>query len=367
MKNLIFLMLAGLLLLSTGCGSSEAQTSTPEASGQEVKQTIDAFGIVKSNDVKDIIIDFPAMVEGVSIKDGQKVEKGDVLFTLNYNEYKNQISAKEIELNSTKLEMQNSKLELDKLKRDLAELQWYLNNGSHPDLSKLSNDLTSAKKQYEDSLEELKSKEDLFKSGSISEFELESFKRSVDANKKAVNDINAAIERARYSLKKETSQLKLLVDQKSSSSGTNGTNIYEEKILALENTIKIMKDKINKSYIIENNVVCDMDNAIAYDLGYVKGESTNPAKKLLSLMSFDSMIIESTIPEEFIKDVKQGSQVTIIPQADKSRKYTGKVTYMANKAIQRNGETTVLIQVSIDDNDGFLLPNFNADLEISMD
>ena len=84
-------------------------------------------------------------------------------------------------------------------------------------------------------------------------------------------------------------------------------------------------------------------------------------------MKLNSLLVESNVPEEFIKDVKIGSMVTIIPQADKSKEYSGKVTYISNNAEDKNGETTVLVEISIDNNDGFLMPNFNVNLEIKIE
>lgn len=367
MRKLAVFLITGALLLGVGCSAGDTKTSAPSATPIVIEQTIDAFGIVKSNDVKDILIDFPASIEEIHIKDGQKIKKGDSLFTLNFDEYSNQIGSKVIELDTTKLEYQNTRLELEKLKTDLTNLQRDLANQSHPDLRRLLNDLRNAEKIYNDSVEELKSKEALFKSGSLSQFDLDSFDKNVDANKKAVDDAKSAIEITRYNISKEINQLKLAYDQKAASIvGSGSTNIYDQKISALESSIQLMNDKINKSYMSKNSIVSDMENAIVYDLGYVKGEALTPAKKLLSLMSLNSIIVEASIPEEFIRDVKIGSEVVIIPQADKSKKYTGKITYIANKAVQRNGETTVLVQASIENNDGFLLPDFNVNLEISM-
>ena len=374
MKKILVIVVTSALLLSAGCSGKETPANTAPVESPQEDQTIDTFGIVKSNDVKDILISFPAIVEKVHVKEGQTVKKGDVLFTLNYDEFSNQIKSKNIELETTKHEYKNDSaeknnitLELDKLNKDLARVKGYLEKKSDPDLSKLLNDLKNAEKVYKDSLEELKSKESLLKSGSISQTDYDSFKKSVDSDQKSVYDIKSSIEKATLDLQKEIDQLKFQISQKSSSlSGSDKSGIYQGKISTLENEIALLNSKLNKSYINENNIISDVDNGIVYNLGYVKGEAVDSNKKLLSIMDTNSIIVESNVPEEFIKDVKTGSTVTIIPQADKSKKYTGKITYIANKAIQQNGETTVLVQTSIDNNDGFLLPDFNVDLEISM-
>lgn len=359
MKKIFVIGLAAVMLLSSGCSESKVQTEASTVEAVQKEQTIDAFGTVKTNDVKDIYLDFPALIEKVSVKEGDKVKNGDVLLTINYEEYKSEIRSKEIELSSVELGVQKSKLELEKLKKDLQELKDYLKTDSHPDLKKLLSDLDNGKSTYEDSLQDLQNKQELYKINAISQDELRGYQRKVQENEKALAGIEASIEKTKYSLKKEMENLELSVKQKTLDMGSS-----EDKKKELENSIKLMKDKISKSCIKGNDIVSDMENAIVYNLGYVKGETANNSKKLLSLMDLKAILVESNVPEEFIKDVKLGSAVTIIPQADKSKKYSGKVTYISNRAENKNGETTVSIEVSIDNNDGFLMPDFNVDLEI---
>ena len=79
---------------------------------------------------------------------------------------------------------------------------------------------------------------------------------------------------------------------------------------------------------------------------------------------FSTLIIEADVSEEFIKDVKIGDNAAIISLADPSKEYKGKSTTISNMAVKKNGETIVPVEISIDNNDGFLLPNFNVDVEI---
>ncbi len=84
--------------------------------------------------------------------------------------------------------------------------------------------------------------------------------------------------------------------------------------------------------------------------------------KLFTLRNLDTQYYEARIPEEFIKDVKVGMEALVIPLADKSREYQGSIVYIGKKAQVRNGETNV--PVEIEQEDGFLIPDFNVDVEI---
>jgi multidrug resistance efflux pump len=105
---------------------------------------------------------------------------------------------------------------------------------------------------------------------------------------------------------------------------------------------------------------------MVFDIGYREGDIATPERKLLSIANLDSIIVQANVVEEFIKDVKVGAEVTIIPQADKTKTYKGKVIYISSKAILDNGVTEVPTHISIDSKDGFLLPGFNVDVKINV-
>jgi multidrug resistance efflux pump len=222
------------------------------------------------------------------------------------------------------------------------------NQSTDPDIDKLENDLNFANEQLQKASKELEAHEKLYKSGAISQYEYAELVKAVDAKRKNAEDI-------KYSLDSTMHNNEL------------GSAIQSEKAASIESEIKQMRDRINKGYISENDIVCTMENGIVYDLGYKAGDPINPEKKLLSLMNLDTLVVKANVAEEFIKDVKPGAKVEIIPVADKSRKYDGTVTAMAKKALVQNGETVIPVEISVDNKDSFLLPNFNVDVKIYME
>ena len=138
----------------------------------------------------------------------------------------------------------------------------------------------------------------------------------------------------------------------------------KEKIDALEIELKQMKDKLNKSFIKDNYIVSNKDNALIDDITYKTGDFVSTSVKALSIINLDSMVVEANIPEEFISKVKLGAEATLIPDADKSKIIKGKVTSIANNAVTNNGETTVLARITFDDNENILLPGYNVNIKI---
>jgi multidrug resistance efflux pump len=107
---------------------------------------------------------------------------------------------------------------------------------------------------------------------------------------------------------------------------------------------------------IKNGVVCQLECN--------EGDKIAPDAKIFSIVDLDNLYIEANVAEEFIKDVKVGSTVSIVPYADKTKTYKGKVTAISGCAALKNGETTVPVSISIDESNTILLPNYNVEVSI---
>lgn len=146
---------------------------------------------------------------------------------------------------------------------------------------------------------------------------------------------------------------------------SNQKNAQDMKIQGEQAELDALKAKINKSYISSSNIVCDMENAVVSEIGYKQGDIINIQQKIMALQDLSSLVIIAEVDEEFIKDIKEGSAVNIIPKYDPSFKITGKVSRIYNEAVKQNGDTFVNVEIIMDKNDGKLLPNYSVDVEIS--
>lgn len=144
----------------------------------------------------------------------------------------------------------------------------------------------------------------------------------------------------------------------------NQKDVQSLKIAAEEAELNALKEKLNKSYFNGNSIISDIDNGVVFDIGYKVGDVIGTQQTLLSLMDLKSIYINANIDEEFIKDVKEGSNVVVIPKFDSTLKLSGKVTKILNKAAKQNGETTIPVEISVENSEK-LLPNYGVDIEIS--
>ncbi|AJA49975.1 multidrug resistance efflux pump [Clostridium pasteurianum DSM 525 = ATCC 6013] len=187
-----------------------------------------------------------------------------------------------------------------------------------------------------------------------------------------MSDYNATIKGKQKALDADISAKNADVESKKDITGDNAKKAYQAKIDAGQAKIdadKIeidaLKAKLNRPYLNDSGIISNMDNAVATDITYKAGDLVSPEKAALTLKDLNSLYVEANVSEEFIKDVSVGKSVEIIPTSDPNTKMTGKVTNIANAAsLSKNGDTYIPVNISIEGNNGKLLPNYNVDVEI---
>lgn len=375
-----FVLFIGIVFLTASCNKQNEPNNRADNSVAQENNIVEAFGTVKANYIKNISIDFPAFIRKINVKDGEKAKAEDVLVELDINDFKTQIENKEHELNIEKMELevlQNSihaeKKELERLEKELATKKLEFENSTDSDIKRAINDIKNAEDLYSKALKDLDIKTQLYNEGCIARHELDEFKKYVDEKDKQVKDTVLALGSLRKLKQKELDQLQTLVEQKEAQLKGNTSNdvirvgIRKEKIALLESECKAMKDKLNKSYLKEKYIVCNIPNGLVYDIGYEEGDQIVlglQPKKVLSIMDLKSILVQADVPEEFIKEVRTGADVLIIPEADKSRQYKGKILKIYDKAVEENGETNIKVDISIENPDGLLRPGCNVDVSI---
>lgn len=338
-----------LVLIITSCGKSEETSQVEEVDLSDESKVIEAFGIVKADESKDVIIDFPSVVSDVLVKEGQHVGLNEPVLVLDLTRYQAQIQDEKIELNIAKLEEENAAASLDGLTLE----------DKTSEIEKLKNDLDFAKAHYEQAAEDFKYKENLFNEGAISQESYNQYKKSIDEAKNKMNDIEYELRIAVESNERNIEQYNITKETK-----MNQADILTQRSTQIEYNVAAMESKLNKPFIIGNQVVSEYANAAVYDIKYTAGNITDAEMKAFTIVNLDSLIVEANVPEEFIKDVKAKQTVKIVPVADRTKEYEGSVEYLSGMAFSINGETVVPVRISINAADSFLLPNYNVDVYI---
>lgn len=347
---IVFTIIFSTIIMSS-CSKGKEAPATIEVDLSKESKKIEAFGVVKADDFKDVIIDFPAVILEVLVKEGQRVGLNEPILTLELSPFESQIQDKKIELNIAMLEQQNAAKNLQGLSLDSKEL----------DINKLKNNLELLNNQYVQSVEDFNSKEVLFKEKAISQETYNLSKQYMDEAKNKVEAVEYELQMAVDYNKKNIEQF-----QFNKETEKNNTDILNQRITQIENNVTLLENKLIKPYINENQAVSEYENAVVYDIKYSPGNVTDASQKAFTIANMDGLIVESNIPEEFIKDVKVGQTVKIVPVVDRTKEYEGRVTNISQMAFTNNGETVIPIMISVNDIQSFLLPNFNVDVYIDI-
>ena len=350
-KKLAFIIiLITVGFLGSSCNNEEVPTVEEVDLTDELTE-VEAFGVVKADESKDIIIDFPAKVQDVLVEEGQKVSLNEPIITLDLQDYRNLLRDKNNELSIARLEYQRANSGLKGLTVDNVDIE----------LESLNSDMELAKKAYEKTLEDYNSNETLYSVGGIS---LEALQQS----KLALDEAQHKIEAIEYEQQLTNSRYEEELKQLNNKQGTERyqVSIQNERIKQVQNEIATLQNKVNKSFIVDGKIVSEFENGAVYDINFTPGSIVSSATKVFTIVNLNSLIIEANVVEEFIRDVKLDSSVRIVPIADRAREYTGKVINISHMAFSNNGETQIPIRISIDNLDSFLLPNYNVDIFIDV-
>ncbi|MDF2548018.1 MAG: secretion protein HlyD family [Anaerosolibacter sp.] len=337
-KEVLLLVLIGILFLGVGCAKKEEAATIDQVEAPKEREVIEAFGIIKAKDIQNIVIDFPSSVEKVHVQEGQHIQQGDILVSLDIKDHLGEVKSKAHKVNILQLEK-------NKIENTLID-----DGKSDPAIMKATNGLKLAEELYNQGKKDLASQEALLKAGAIAQGEYDKFKATVDTLYKEMEDARYDLENVQKNKKNERDDLKIKNEELASAS-------YE---------LQMMEEKVKRSYLEGNTIIANVESGVVYDIGYQGGDLVSPEKKVLSILDLNTMVVEAEVSEEFIKDVNMGVAVEIIPIANRDRSYKGKVSRIAQRAIQKNGETIIPVEISIDNNDGFLMPNFNVDVMIQM-
>jgi HlyD family secretion protein len=375
MKRMRMAVVLLLMVFCVSCNSQSDKEKAVSITQEDQAQSVDVDGFIKAKEKRDIIIEFPATVEEIFVTEGQVVSKGEKLIELNTSDYNLQIAYKEQELAIAESDLEklinlksSGEAALNRLKKELEAKENRLRGNTDPDIRKAILDVESAENTYLNAAEDLKNKESLYESGSISQSELKEFKEQVELKKKAVQDAKWTLESLKNKLNEEIDQLKTAVEQQQAQVGPGGyqTDIenQKKKIEMLEEDVKALKGKLSKSFLDNNCIVSEFQHCLIFEIDCVEGNIISSGQKALSIIDMDSLIVMADVSEDFIKDVKVGAPAAIVPQADRSRNYTGKVLAISGKTATKSGDTVVPVEISIDNRDEFLIPEFNVDVEI---
>ena len=380
-------MLVGTAILANllvGCQSqnasaNNAEVAVEEAVVEETKgNTVEAWGEVSAETIKEVHIDFDAIVTDILVREGQQVKQGDKLMKLDYEDYKTGIIKKEKELALDKKTLEGqiksssgSSQQISNLRSKASNIQQRINNGTDTEIVSIEAEITSDKSDLAMVEKDIQVQTELVAAGS-------STQKTVDDLEKKATDLKnkiGAAEQKIANIKKDrqtqiadiNSEIATIQDTLSTTEKSNQTALdssaIKQEISNLE--VQQMKNKYAKTFIQGNDVVLDIAKGVIKTVKVVEGSQVGGTNTcLLEILDEESIIIKANVSEEFIKDIKVGAEVDIIPYADRDAIVKGKVKEVQNMAIDKNGETVIPVMIEATEESPYLKYGYSVDVEV---
>lgn len=374
-------MLAALLV---GCQNGSETASQAEVPAEEMAMqeeqasTVEAWGTVSAETIKEVHVDFDATIAAIHVKEGQEVKKGDKLISLDYEDYKSNIlkKEKELSLDQTTLEGQvksssGSAQKISNLRAKANNIQNRVNNGTDTEIVALQADITSYQSDLKTVEKDIEVQKELVAAGSATQKEVDDLEKKATDLKNKIGSAEQKITNLKKDRQVEitdlNSEIASIQDTLSETEKSNqvamSSSAIKQDIANLE--VQQMKNKYTKGYIQGNDVVLDIPKGVIKAVKVVQGAQVGGTNTcLLEILDEESLVIKANVSEEFIKDVKVGAEVDITPYADRETVIKGKVKTIENMAIDNNGETVVPVIIEATEDSPYLKYGYSVDVEI---
>ncbi|NYB75240.1 efflux RND transporter periplasmic adaptor subunit [Sedimentibacter hydroxybenzoicus DSM 7310] len=339
---------------------------------------IEAWGEVMYSRIENISIDFPSTVTDVQVKEGERVTLNQSLVIIDLTEYNGSIEklnkqmiANQLALDSAPQDISALQADITRIRDEIARKTGEYNNDTAADIKLLQNSMELALKELEDAKIDFQDYQSLYNEGAVSKTILNQYETMLNQRQKAVDDLEASIHKTKTALKDELNMLDISLKSKqiqlSQLQDGNSTNVamQESSVSSTEVDLNIMKGKLEKGYIKDNQIVSNVKNGIIKNIAVINGNRLGVQgvpTSILQIIDVDSITVSAEVYEEFIGSVHVGDIVEIVPALSPDISLEGTVTHIPALAVEKDGRRVVRVIIDPDDPNNILKPGFTADV-----
>ena len=321
------LLLIAVIVMAVVFGQKRAQVettasnvyvSTDQIVVKDLESVITTKGTVTAREHSEIFSELTSTVSGINVEEGDYVEAGQVVISLDTEALDKQIRDASLSLEISKLNYANA-----------------LNTSSD------DSQLLRAKNAYELALKDYENTKALYNSGAVSQRE---FEQSEYAFAEAEKSYTTA-----QDLTKSTS---------------NNLKVMALDVESAENRLQDLQDQKSKAQIVATI------SGTVTSINVAENDIVTTSMPIAVIETIDSLEVSTYIGEYDINQVHLGQEVKISGYGVGNDVYDGKVTFIgASAEVQSVGQSTersVLVKIEISGETAFK-PNFTADVEIEVD
>ncbi len=392
MKKTLIIIIISILCL-TACSRDNKNEEVIPIDDRD--NSITTFGVIKCHNTKGIVVPFNTSIKRVLTGEGEEVEKGQSLIELDLSEYNQQTDKIINETYSLKQRLEDLEIKLKTLKdqallktnnlnqtmmslnKKLIDTNNYIKTGLSPENRKLILMLEIAEDDLSVEKSNLLDFQILYAEGAVSLKDYQQQQRNVKSKEQKIKEIKLEIDALKQKYQSDADSLEISINQNKSEITdleADASNELRELKASIEQSKKLLSsaeaelqkltDSIDKASIRNGFLVCDMKRAAIESIRYNPGDTIDAGSIITNLMDLESLYLEVGIEEQSILNVHMDSKVQIIPEMDKTKFYTGRVTFISSVAEQINNETMIAVKISIDSPDELLKPNSNVKVKI---
>ena len=367
---------------------------TERVTKQDMQETITASGSVLLDDEIEVYAEGETnKIKTILVEEGDMVEAGQLLAEYDVEDTKEELENK---IRDLKRDIQNAQLniestilptsddeitklenEVTKAEKNLYDAQVSLYNYDTK-ITQQQTTIDNAKRDMEKALKEYEDNAKLLEVGGVSQSE---YDESGDSYKKAQDTYNQALD-SMEEIKKEQQSAGLNIKTLENSVTEAKNSLEKAKDIFSDDATKIKYEQ--QKLTLEGLQVSlsvyqkDLEELVYYTYSDVSGKVTEVCVDegtfteentvILKIADFDNLIVSANIEEYDAPNIEEGQRVEMTSDGLEDKVYTGtvrKVDPSASSATSMMGtETVVPIEITVDNPDGVLKPNYSLDLEI---
>ncbi len=317
----------------------------------EISSSVLVTGRVEEANIKNISSDTPIQILEVQVSDGDRVKKGDVLFTADTSNLKKELD--QLLINQEIQSLQLEKLKNASITTDTTSVQIGV------ELARINYE--SAKAYYDEQVLAEKNNQLLYDEGLISKSEL-------DAVQKMLRDAKSQLDTAKLNLERSQTEVNnLKKNNKNLSSNTAyDIQVQTKNLESIKLNIDHVKEQIAE---IEDLAKAPIDGIVA-DITIKEQLMSSTLQPMLTIKDVSLLKVTAHIREYDIKDIQLGQAVNITGDAiDAEAIVNAEVSFIspiAKQMIQSGKETTTIdIEMMITEGVSHLKPGYTIDCEIT--
>jgi HlyD family secretion protein len=297
--------------ISEGISDKPVAVSIARVEREDIGPVISLSGKVKPSQEANIISKIPGRVNKVYVDVGQRVNKGDTLFTLDEKDIRLQLAQAQAGLDIAKAALKRSK-------GGSVELQ----------LVQLKSALATAEINYYDAKQNYDRARDLYEADASS-------KQTLEAAESRMKIVEEQYNSAKSSY--EVTKSKIIPEN---------VEAAEAQLRQAQAAYAIASDQL------DNTIIKSSLTGVVASKNVSEGDLVGSTGIAMSVIDISSMVVEVNVPENYINKIKVNDSVDVLVKAASERPFEGSIVSVSPTADARTMGYPVKVQIH---NDGGLL------------